>query len=97
MRALLVFAALVSFSGVAQAKLDYPKNPGPIHLEPGFAGSALDLPAHYRVFVVGKNVGKANELVVFSELDANCAFKADRNERGQRIRDYRDTTGRDAR
>lgn len=88
MRSILLIAALVSFSGVAHAKLDYEKNPGPISLKPGFGGSALQLPAHHRVFVVGKNVGKANELVVFSELDANCTFKADRNVQGQPSFDF---------
>ncbi len=88
MRSLLVIAALLSLPTLAHAKLDYEKNPGSISLRPGFGGSALELPSHYRVFVVGKNVGKANELVVFSELDGNCAFKPDRNERGQPSLDF---------
>ena len=88
MRSMLVLALLASFGTSAFAKLNYEKNPGPISLQPGFGGSALELPAHYRVFVVGKNVGKANELVVFSELDANCTFKQDRNERGQPSFDF---------
>lgn len=89
MRSMLVLALLATITTPsAFAKLNYEKNPGPISLKPGFGGSALELPAHHRVFVVGKNVGKANELVVFSELDANCAFKQDRNERGQPSFDF---------
>lgn len=88
MRSILLLATLAASTSPAFAKLDYEKHPGPIHLNAGFGGSALDLPAHYRAFVVSKNVNSANELVVFSELDGNCAFKKDRNEDGQPSFDF---------
>lgn len=88
MRTLLILSTLLSFSPLAQAKLDYPKVSGPISLKPGMLGSGLELGQHYRVFIVEKNVGYKNQVVVFSELDGNCAFKADRNERGQPSFDF---------
>lgn len=89
MRSLLSLALMMSVSTAAHAKLDFEKKvPGPITLKKGFGGSELQLGLHYRVFVVQKNVNRQNEVVVFSELDNNCAFKADRNVSGQPSFDF---------
>lgn len=80
MRKLLALSLLMSVSTAAHAKLDYDKKAGPIHLEKGLLGQPLDLGIHYRVFIVEKNVKRENQVVIFSELDDNCAFQRDRHE-----------------
>jgi len=89
---LITLAMCLGFTAEARvtAKLDYDKKVvGPITLKPGFGGvSNTTLGTHYRVFVVQKNQGKENEAVVYSELDENCRFQADREVQGQPSFDF---------